>query len=157
MGDRTLSAYLLAVAASALAMDLAFLIWASDLGDFYNLMLAPADLLLWVVTCLFTLAGSSFPAAVMVGISQRRQIRSLWFFLFWSCAWALILAYIACLLLWSPPAPPEDPDYLSFERELDGITGLFECGGLVGGLAYWAALRWLSWGGEPPSKAPPAF
>ena len=137
MFDATLKAYLAAVAASATAMDLMFLMWA---GAFVTVA-DPGDVLwllvFWLFTLILTLVGSFIPAAAMVGLSRRLQIRSILFFVGWSYAASLGAACIATWLIWSPNVPVDDPDYLSFTHAFYRVAAFFGCGGLVGGITYW--------------------
>ena len=141
MFDRTLKAYFAAVATSATAMDLLFLIWA----DVFSSIAGPDEVfwlvLFWLFTLILTLAGSFVPAVAMVGLSRRFQIRSILFFVGWSCAASLGVACIATWLVWWPDVPPDDPDYLSFAQAYYRIALFFGCGGLAGGVTYWLVDR----------------
>ena len=137
MFDRTLAAYFAAVVASATAMDLLCLIRA----DVFSSIAGSGDvlwlLLFWLFTAILTLVGSFVPAIAMVGLSRRFQIRSILFFVGWSCAAALGVACITTWLVWWPDVPPDDPDYLSFAHAYYRIALFFGCGGLAGGVTYW--------------------
>lgn len=138
MRHSTLRAYLTAVAFSAAAMDLSFFVWSGA----YASVEGPADFLwlpvFWLGTVAVVLIGSFVPAAVMAGISKRFEIRSLLFFVGWSCAASLVLAVLVAGLAWSPDVPPQDPDYLTFPHLLRRVAGLFASVAAVGGVTYWA-------------------
>ena len=93
-------------------------------------LLIPA-LLFFVVTCLLT----GIPAAAIVWLSEKFQIRAIWFF---GCAGAAIGALSVELLLRGMGATlPETVDLL------------FASGGLVAGLVYWHVAGRYAGGGCP--------
>jgi len=134
----TLRAYLAAVAASAVAMDLIFVIWSGA----YMSVDVPADalilLVIWLGSVAMILIGSFVPAVAMAGLSERFRIRSLLFFVGWPCAASLVLAILVTGLIWSPDVPPQDPEYLTFPHLLRRVSGLFAPAAIVGGITYWA-------------------
>jgi len=143
MRGHIISAYFIAVLTSALAMDLAILFGSGAPSDWLSLDFLPCVIPIWTSTSIVILIGSCLPAALMIALSQRHHIRSLSFFIAWSCGAALILACIVTASTGPSALPPEDPDYLSFDHALVRIITLFEYAAFTGGLTYGLVLRWL--------------
>lgn len=137
MRDKTFKAYLVAVAASAIAMDLLLIAWSRAYMDIESLSDVIWLPLMWAITFGLTLVGSFVPAAAMVGFSQRFEVRSLAYFLTTSCAGSELLACMVTGLLWAPDVPPGDPEYLPFQVLLLRMSVLLIVGGGIGGLTYW--------------------
>lgn len=137
MRHSTLRVYLAAVAVSAAAMDLTFFVWSKA----YLSVEAAADALwlpvIWLSTAVAIFVGAFAPAAAMAGLSERFKIRSLLFFLGWSCAASLVLAVLVTEMIWSRSVPPEDPEYLAFLDLLRRVAGLFASAAAAGGFTYW--------------------
>jgi len=94
---------------------------SGDLGQFMGatIMVLLSTAVAFVLTCLLT----GLPAAVMVWLSERFAIRSIWFF---GCAGAVTGVLGEAILIGS--FGRVGPSY---------FTGLFVVAGFVAGLAYW--------------------